>query len=99
MISLRQLLVVALVTAGIWLLKHLQSRFMAERSRRRSAAAANSHPSTNAGDKDYQDMVLCQQCGVHIPRAEAVGNDRRGYKCIEARCNNQQQAYSAQDKA
>ena len=97
MISLRQLLVVALVTVGIWLLKRLQNKFIAERSRQREQATTGDKKTQTkkASDTDYQEMVLCQQCGVHIPRAEAVGNDQHGYKCIAAYCGNQQQTRSA----
>jgi uncharacterized protein len=36
-----------------------------------------------AGGPQPQEIVACQHCGVHLPRAEAVA-DRSGVFCSEA---------------
>jgi hypothetical protein len=80
MISFRQILVIVLVTAGIWLIKHLHTRFNKNFDKSRDELSAST-----AG---YQDMVPCKRCGTHILRAHASGNDKEGFVCNDIQCIN-----------
>jgi hypothetical protein len=91
MISLRQLLVVAIVAAGIWLIKRLHSRFTEYSAENRGHSPAPS---------GFQDMVLCQRCGTYVPRLQANGSEARGYVCNDATCTGAGAGgnYSSSDK-
>lgn len=65
------LLIVLAVVVGVW------------RSRRPPASGAE-----KAGPRAPalpQDMVACDQCGVHVPRAEALMLGQHAYCCAEHR--------------
>ena len=74
MISIRQLLVIVLVALGIWLIKRIHSKF------------TESQDAASTPASYYQDMVVCQRCGTHIPREQASGNETRGYACNDKQC-------------
>ncbi|MDQ2695892.1 MAG: hypothetical protein M3Z21_11055 [Pseudomonadota bacterium] len=67
MISIKSLLVIALVIGILWLLRRLRRRLMARRTAR----------------PRYLETVRCGQCGVHLPRNQAVGSPGQGYYCSE----------------
>ena len=79
MISFRQILVIVLVTLGIWLIKTLHSRVSKNFERNRDDLATS-----NTG---YQDMVPCKRCGTHILRSQARGNAKEGYVCNDMQCD------------
>jgi uncharacterized protein len=65
------LLIVLAVAVGIW------------RSRRPNASGtAKAAPRAHA---QPQDMVACDHCGVHVPRAEALMLGQHAYCCAEHR--------------
>lgn len=68
MISIKSLLVIALVIGILWLLRRLRRRLMARRTTARPR---------------YLETVRCGHCGVHLPRNQAVGSPREGYYCSE----------------
>jgi len=68
MISFRQILIITLVAVGVWLFQRWRRRL----ARRRPPAPL------------FQPTVRCACCGVHLPRASAVGDDKAGYFCSEA---------------
>ena len=78
MISIRQLLVVAFVTVGLWLLKRLQTRLKARHSG--TEVAKNI--------RKFEDTVRCSRCGTHITRSEAVDEGRKGFYCADRNCLN-----------
>lgn len=73
-ISLRQLLVIILVIAILFLVRYLR-RMVREKTyvRRRSEIPP-------------QEMVRCRHCRIFIPRAQASGDGQRGYVCTDPRC-------------
>ena len=76
MISIRQLLIVALLIVGFWLFRRLQYRFAAVRDKRTRRSPAH-----------YQEMVRCTRCGQHIPKVNAIGDARSGYFCGDDNCS------------
>jgi len=74
MISFRQLLIIALLIAGFWLLRRLRRRIL-----------QHQHGRTRR-NLSYQEMVRCVGCGVYLPRSEALGNAQTGFFCNEAHC-------------
>ena len=87
MISLRQIAVVILVAVGLWLLKRLQSR-LKDAFFDANSGTNIAKKSGNVSDKDanYHEMVRCVRCGTHLPRAQALGNERRGFYCNNGDC-------------
>ena len=61
MISFRQLLIIALVIAGIWLLGRLRQQFMRGRKNRARQNIA------------FQKTIRCQRCGLYLPDKAATG--------------------------
>jgi len=74
MISFRQLLIIILVIAGVWLFRHLQKRL-----------TDNPWRQTKKNQINYQDTVRCELCGTHIPQSMALGDARQGYRCDDAK--------------
>ena len=70
MISLRQILIIALLIAGFWLLRRLRRQLIARRPQRTRRPL-------------YNEMVRCAHCGIHVPRARAVGDARSRYFCSD----------------
>lgn len=77
MISLRQLVLIAVVIAAVWLFKRLQKEFMARAQQARK---------DNDDKLAYQDMVRCTSCGVYITRDDARGDAQKGYYCDNRGC-------------
>lgn len=70
------LLIIAVVLLAVWLW----------RSGRRSGAAPDTPPSKpTATPPDPQEMVRCAQCGVHLPRSDAVAGRKGVYCSVEHR--------------
>jgi hypothetical protein len=74
MISFRQLFIIALLIAGLWLLRRLRQRIV---QHRRMGSRSN---------LPYQEMVRCVGCGVYLPRSEAGGNAQTGFFCNATHC-------------
>lgn len=64
---IKQLLLIALLVAGFWLIRHFRQR----------------RASVNSDTQPYQEMVRCAHCGVYIPRSKAIGDQSRDYFCSE----------------
>lgn len=77
MISLRQLLIIALVIAGVWLLKRVQQRMLAGRSQPLRRARRNKN------GQDYQETVRCGQCGTYLLPADTINDKRYGHRCSD----------------
>ena len=73
MIGIRQLLIIALVIAGIWLFRRLQQRLSAKRARRPTRR-----------QPVYQETVRCAHCGAHLPRSQAISGPKEDYFCTKA---------------
>jgi hypothetical protein len=73
-ISLRQFFVILLVVAGLWLVRYLRHKLVANRSQ------ASSLP------RPPQETVRCAYCRIYIPRDQAVGDKKQGYCCADAHC-------------
>jgi uncharacterized protein len=68
---MKYLIVVLVVLVVVWLLL-------------RSGKRAASPPASSASAKaSTQDMLPCSHCGVHLPKAEALLDDRGAF-CSEA---------------
>lgn len=65
------LLIVLAVAVGIW-----RSRRPTDSGTAKAAPRAFAQP---------QDMVACDHCGVHVPRAEALMLGQHAYCCAEHR--------------
>lgn len=65
---MKVLLLLAVLLAGIWLW------------RQRGAAAKPPQPTKTP---IQQDMLRCQQCGMHIPSNEAIEGQLGSYCCAE----------------
>ena len=63
------LLMVLAVAVGLW-----KSRRPANSGAAKAAPPAPTLP---------QDMVACDHCGLHVPRAEALVQGHRAYCCAE----------------
>jgi len=66
----KYLLVVLVVMVVVWIMA-------------RPRSAPRPPGARSAGSTAAQSMVQCQHCGVHLPRAEALF-DQRGVFCSEA---------------
>ncbi|SDD80170.1 uncharacterized protein SAMN05216345_11665 [Cupriavidus sp. YR651] len=66
----RILILLAIVLGIFWWLRGRAAREAADRPTARRRAAPNSGASGNADDSE--PMVQCAQCGVHLPRGEAI---------------------------
>jgi hypothetical protein len=77
MISFRQLLVIAVVIGLVWLFYQLRQRL---------DRTTGDRPPPEPPAGRFQDTVRCRRCGVYLPRAEARGDDRRGYTCADPDC-------------
>lgn len=86
MISIRQIIVVALVAAGLWLLKRLQAKLTEKSSRRQPGDVAATGGTGKTADDAYHDMVRCERCGAHVARQQATGNVRQGFFCVDKTC-------------
>lgn len=71
MIGLKQLLVIVLVIAGIWLLRRLRAR---------------AAPRREVTPPSYRETVRCVRCGTHIPRTQAVEVAGQGWRCGDRNC-------------
>lgn len=76
MISLRQLLVVVLVIAVLWLLRGLQRRV-------RDTLSQRAGPAAGRRPRHFQNTVRCARCGVYLPRDEAVERPQ-GFLCADS---------------
>ena len=63
------LLIVLAVVVGIWRIRRTPDSSAEKPGPRRSALP--------------QDMVACDHCGLHVPRAEALVLGHRAYCCAE----------------
>jgi uncharacterized protein len=78
------ILVVIAVLALVWLLRRSLHNFaQSVRARRPAAPAADAEP---------QPMLVCAQCGVHLPRDEALPG-RDGVFCDEGHRRAYEQAH------
>jgi uncharacterized protein len=68
---MKYLILIAVVLGVLWLMRSL---------RKPSASAPPQKPATPA---QQEEMVTCVQCGVHLPRSEALPG-RGGVFCGEA---------------
>jgi hypothetical protein len=73
-ISLRQFFVILLVVAGLWLVRYLRHKLVANRSK---GSPLQSPP---------EEIVRCSYCRVFVPRYQAVGDKQQGYCCADAGC-------------
>ncbi len=71
MIGLKQLLVIVLVIAGIWLFRRLRARV---------------GPRREANPPSYRETVRCTRCGTHIPRPQAEVAPEGGWRCGDRNC-------------
>lgn len=74
MISIRQLLIIALVIAGLWLLGRLRHRLVQGRLKRR----------VQRNKASYKETMRCQRCGVYLPRPGTIEEDN--YICDDDKC-------------
>ena len=72
MIGIRQLLIIALLIAGIWLFRRLQRRFAENRLQRLRKKPI------------YQETVRCAHCGTHLLRSKAINGSKQDFFCNEA---------------
>ena len=70
MISIRQLLIIALVIGGFWLIHRLRQRRPLQNRRSRNLTR-------------YHDTVQCARCGVYLSKTDALGSATEGYYCCE----------------
>lgn len=73
---MKYLLLIALALALLWWWRTTVRKSIDERNRGHEQAP--NKPATPA-----QDMVACRQCGLHLPRAEAVAG-RLGMYCSQS---------------
>ena len=82
MISIRQLVIVALVIGIFWLLGRLRRHFTGKPSKwaRRDPAYKEAHKET------YKETVRCERCGLYLPRTGF--NDKLGeyHSCNDDDC-------------
>jgi len=67
---MRGLLLLAAVLVVVWLWKSRASPVKSDRAGR-------------AVEPQLQDMVRCQQCGLHLPAADAIAGRQGSYCCAE----------------
>lgn len=68
---LKQLLIIALLIAGLWLFRRLKRQLGGRTHKAR------------ASDIGFRETVRCDHCGVHVLRSEAVGDPFEGYFCSD----------------
>ena len=68
---LKQLLIIALLIAGLWLFRRLKRQLSGRTRKARSS------------DISFRETVRCGRCGVHVLRSEAVGDPFEGYFCSD----------------
>lgn len=74
MISIRQLIIVALVIGIFWLLGRFRRRF------------AEKPLKWTRHSNVYKETVRCERCGLYLPRTKSVGNIEEDHSCNDAHC-------------
>ncbi len=70
---MKYLILIAVVVGVLWLMRSL----------RKPSASAPAQKPTSPPQQKQEEMVSCSQCGVHLPRSEALPG-RGGVFCGEA---------------
>lgn len=86
MISFREIIVLIVVTAGLWLVRRIQTQIMTGRSETSAESQRSRHAANDNTNGDFKEMVKCQRCGVHIALEHAIGDNQQGYRCRNAQC-------------
>lgn len=71
----------------VWLLVLLLVWWAMSRARKSARSDTPTTPTPNA--PPMQNMAVCLQCGVHLPREEAVAGTRGLYCCVAHRTDAQ----------
>ena len=74
MISIRQLIIVALVIGIFWFLGRLRRR-LTEKPLRWARR-----------DMSYKETVRCERCGLYLPRTSFAGDMGEEHSCNEVHC-------------
>lgn len=74
MLGIRQLLFTVLIVVAFWLLRRAWRNVLQTQART---------PPASKRAQRYLETVRCVYCGVHVPRNQAIGDDRQGFFCGE----------------
>jgi uncharacterized protein len=80
---MKYLLVLLVVMVGFWVWRANRSEERAERRAQKQAAQS----ARDRAGRELQavDMIGCEQCGLHLPRSDAITGRKGMYCCAQHR--------------
>lgn len=76
---MKMLVLIAVLVAVVWLMRGLRKPKLPPRPGQEAPPTATS----TEAKQTHEEMISCQQCGVHLPRSEALPG-RGGVFCCDA---------------